>query len=69
MYGFGKNGLKFIIIFVVKLLIVIFYSHILKEFWLENKLDVLDIIKSNILFYKNSKYEIISLTFGPLKVV
>jgi hypothetical protein len=69
MYGFGKNGLKFIIIFVVKLLIVIFYSHILKEFWLENKLDVLDIIKSNILFYKNSKYEIISLTFGPSKVV
>ncbi len=40
-----------------------------KEFYLENKLMFLHIFKFNILFYNFLKYEIISLTFGPSKVV
>jgi hypothetical protein len=38
-----------------------------KGFKLENMLKFSHIIKSSILFYKCSKYEIILLTFGPSK--
>jgi hypothetical protein len=41
----------------------------LKAFKLENKFNFFHIIKFNILFDKCPKYEIISLTFGPSKVV
>jgi hypothetical protein len=34
-----------------------------------NNLKILHVIKSNILFHKCSKYEIISSTFGPSKVM
>jgi hypothetical protein len=44
-------------------------SILAKNFKLENKFILLHTIKSNTLFYKISKYEIIPLTFGPSKVV
>ncbi len=51
-------------------LILCFLHQILfKRILIENKLKKFHIIKSNFLFYKFLKYEIISLTFGPSKVV
>jgi hypothetical protein len=50
-------------------LIFIFYTKIYYVIKTWNKLIFLHIIKSNILFYKCPKYEIISLTFGPSKIV
>jgi hypothetical protein len=59
----AKNGRNHYLI-----LLMFFKPNVFKEnlnfFFLK-----LHIIKSNILFYKCSKYEIISLTFEPLKVV
>ncbi len=40
-----------------------------KEFEFKNKLNFLHMIKSNILFYKSPKYEFVSLTFGPSKIM
>jgi hypothetical protein len=49
------------------LILCFLHQKLKKEFKLENILKFSHIIKSNILFYKCSKYEIILLTFGPSK--
>jgi len=51
------------------LILCFFHQIFIEKVQLENKLKLLHIIKSNILLYKFSKYEIIPLTFGLSKVV